>query len=114
MENARPHDQAGTSAKNRGHSNTVCQFQGTHNPRELRTLSALMDGPIFRERLDRIAGASNAPDIILRLRRAGLEIPCKRVEVTDRDGKTSRPGQYSLTIADLQAVIAWLQQERMV
>jgi len=70
------------------------------NPRQIRTLLALWGGPIGREAMDRIAGSSNSPDVIARLRRKGFDLPCEPIRVTDRDGKVSRPGVYLLTASD--------------
>ncbi|MFZ2387022.1 MAG: hypothetical protein WAW69_04380 [Polaromonas sp.] len=71
-------------------------------PRESRVLMALWNskGWIWREDIDRIACASNGPHIIMMLRRNitgddGIEM--QRVDVTDSDGKPSRPGRYRLT-----------------
>lgn len=70
--------------------------------RQSRVLSALVKsaGWISREDIDRIAGASNGPQIISELRRKvtgrdGIEV--RRVDTLDRDGKPCRPGQYRLT-----------------
>jgi len=62
-------------------------FSGTTNPRHLRAIAALLRRPMPREHLDREAGCSNGPDLVLELRRRGLSIPCKRVTVFDRDGQ---------------------------
>lgn len=64
--------------------------------RQARVLSALLDQPMMREALDRIAGASNSPDIIFKLKQRGLEFNCERIKMIDRDGKVTRPGKYSL------------------
>lgn len=82
-------------------------FVGTNNPRELRAIKALMRGPVMRERLDRIAGASNVPELVRVLRKKGLQIRCRRVTVTDRDGRKCRPGQYRLTDNDRRLILAW-------
>lgn len=87
------------------------RFAGTRNSRELRALSVLIDRPLMREELDHIAGASNAPDLIFRLRYRGLEIPCERLESVDRDGKPCRPGRYSLSAQDRRAVLDWARRE---
>ena len=55
----------------------------TDNPREIRIIQALAAGPRTREELDRIAGASNAPDAIAAMRRRGLDIPSCREPVRD-------------------------------
>ena len=65
--------------------------------RQLRAIRALIDGPLMREQLDRLAACSNGPDIIVRLRKKGISINCVSVDRIDRDGKPCRPGQYSLT-----------------
>lgn len=71
------------------------------SPREARALQALAasTGWVGRETMDRIAGASNSPDIIMRLRRKlGQDaIDRRHVDATDRDGRPCRPGQYRLT-----------------
>jgi hypothetical protein len=72
-------------------------------PREDRLLFALMTAPspgwITRESVDKIAGASNGPAVVMALRRVfGHDaIEMQRVEATDRDGRTCRPGRYRLT-----------------
>lgn len=76
------------------------------NPREIRALMALLDGPKSREAMDRIVGCSNAPELVSNLRNGlGLDIPCERVDLTDRDGRNCRPGIYSLTGADRAKVL---------
>ena len=72
----------------------------TGNPREIRIICALAGSPCSREELDRIAGASNVPDAIASLRRAGLEIPCHRSPATDKDGEIVYRGRYHFTDAD--------------
>lgn len=68
-------------------------------PRQARVILALLQQPagIFREDIDRIAGASNGPEIISQLRHEwGIEIETERVERTDRDGRACKPGKYRL------------------
>ncbi len=65
-------------------------------PRARRVLAA----PLSREALDRIAGASNSPDIVRRLRGLGVGIACRRLKVRDRDGRIACPGEYHLTERD--------------
>lgn len=72
----------------------------TSNPRELRALHALLNGPLTRAALDAAAGASNGPELVAALRRKGLDVPCTRVDAIDRDGRPCRPGVYRLTAAD--------------
>lgn len=83
------------------------RFSGTTNSRHLRAIEALERGPVFREMLDRIAGCANGPELIAELRRRGLEAPCKRVPIEDRDGKICHPGLYSLTSADQLLIAEW-------
>ncbi len=84
------------------------RFLGTDDPRQLRVLDALRTKPQPREAIDTIAGVSNGPDVVMDLRTRGLDIPCERVTVIDRDGKPRRPGIYSLTQEDRRLVHAWL------
>src|SRR5262245_40697482 len=72
-------------------------FDGTKNPRHLRALAALLRRPMPREHIDREAGASNGPDLVAELRRRGLEIPCDRALVIDRDGREVTRGIYHLS-----------------
>jgi hypothetical protein len=81
-------------------------FYGTSNPKHLRVLDALMRQPVMREALDKVAGVSNGPDIVFKLRSYGLEVPCLRLCVLDRDGTERHPGQYHLTASDRQKYIA--------
>lgn len=78
-------------------------------PRQTRVLVALADagGWVSREEVDRIAGASNGPQIIMELRRkvAGHDgIEMQRTEVQDRDGKFCKPGRYRLTLSGRERV----------
>ena len=98
----------GQSAKVQRNSSTSRAFQGTDNPRQLRALQRLLVGPLPRERLDKVAGCSNGPDLIAALRRLGLDIPCERTHYIDRDGKLCRPGVYSLTFADRRRLYRWM------
>lgn len=70
-------------------------------PRQARVLSALenTEGWVWREDIDRIAGASNGPQIIMELRRKvtghdGIDL--ERVDRIDRDGRPCHPGRYRL------------------
>lgn len=69
--------------------------------RQQRVLDALLTtaGALPRELVDQIAGASNGPAVISRLRaKLGHDaIETSLAEVTDRDGRTARPGRYRLT-----------------
>ena len=73
-------------------------------PRHRRILLALLVRDRNREEVDRISGASNSPDEILRIRRQfGLSIPCQRKGSKDRDGHPVQVGIYRLTDADCTA-----------
>ena len=88
------------------------KFAGTENPRELRVIAGLMRRPMPREHVDSEAGASNGPELIANLRRKGLEVPCDRVPVLDRDGFEVRRGIYNLPRADRRKVNQWLARRR--
>ena len=88
------------------------KFTGTDNPRHLRVLRALMPHSLRREEIDSIAGASNGPELVAELRRRGLEMPCYRVPVLDRDGFVVRIGIYALTEADRRKVSCFLAKKR--
>ena len=64
--------------------------------RKIRLVRGLLTGPKTREQVDRIAGASNGPEIIRQLRALGLRIDCRMMPSTDRDGLPCRYGLYSL------------------
>jgi len=82
-------------------------FRGTENPRELRALHALMRRPMPREHIDREVGCSNGPDLISRLRDRGVDLPCVRVPVIDRDGRECLRGVYYLTGRDRRCIALW-------
>lgn len=84
------------------------KFTGTENPRELRAILELLRRSLWREEVDTVAGASNGPDVIAQIRAKGLELPCKLITITDRDGKKVRAGLYSLTAADCRLFYRWL------
>lgn len=85
-------------------------FQGTYNLRELRALNALVERPHWREELDRIAGCSNSPALIFRLKELGLDIRCDTQTVIDRDGRKCQSGIYSLTPSAKHQVENWLMR----
>lgn len=70
------------------------------NPRQRRALSALLPRPLTRKQLDEVVGCNNSPDLVMKLREFGLQIPCTRQPVVDRDGKMTWYGIYSLTAED--------------
>lgn len=110
-----------TSACEQGHStmqadlfNTApesARFLGTDNPRHLRVIAALLERPIMREELDRVAGCSNGPDLVAELRRQGLDVVCLRQHRTDYDGKNCRPGLYLLTDTGRRQLQEWRAQK---
>lgn len=88
------------------------KFTAIHfSPRELRVLKHLLASrSAMREVVDHVAGSSNGPDVVARVRRKlNIEIPCDRVPATDRDGKPCKPGRYSLSQDDRIIVAAALQ-----
>lgn len=98
------------AATGRGHANTSTKQPADCTPlcpRQARALAALLQGPASREQLDRLAGCSNAPDLVAGLRRRGLAVPCEKIRVIDRDGRACWPGVYHLTQADREAIARW-------
>lgn len=87
---------------------TTGKFKGTDNPRHLRVIQALMTRPLPREQLDKVAGASNGPELVAELRRRGLNVPCTRTKKKDRDLFDCWPGVYHFDTADRRRVMAWL------
>lgn len=89
-------------------------FKGTCNPRELRLIHLLLRRPsVSREAVDSEAGAANGPDLVANVRALGLgkeHLPCTRLSVVDRDGRTCHPGAYSFSAAGRKAVLRWLAQ----
>jgi hypothetical protein len=82
------------------------------SPREWHALVALLAGPKSREEIDRAAGVSNGPDLIMELRRRhGLACPCKRVNHRDRWGVSVKKGLYSLSETDRPKVARLLDLE---
>ena len=69
-------------------------------PRQRRALVALLERPRSREELDRIAGTSNSPDLVSRLRQRGILILCEHVSHTDRDGVKGWHGVYKLPASE--------------
>ncbi len=70
-------------------------------PRHRRILAALLEDRRTREEVDALAGASNGPDEVFRLRRVyGLSVPCERIDTRDRDNRSVQVGIYSLTARD--------------
>jgi len=69
-----------------------------------------MQSPRFRRDLQRITGASNTPDMVAEIRRCGLETPCQKVPVPDRDSAITYPGIYSFNEHDRRKVNAWLSK----
>ena len=88
------------------------KFTGADNPRHLRFIHAGIIRPRKREEIDRIAGASNGPDLIAELRRRGLRIPCHKVPGIDRDGYLIKFGVYEFDDEDRRAVKAWLREQK--
>jgi hypothetical protein len=109
--NGSAHGQGGRdvqqSSNNEAHSS---QFRGTSNPRHLRVIPALQRSQQPRQALDAIAGCTNSPELVAELRRRGLEIPCRRIDAIDRDGRPCKPGVYRLTDADRRKLARWMAQ----
>lgn len=100
MENTSPKLKAKAASK----------FTGTDNPRHFRAIHALMQRARLKNDLQAITGASNTPELVAELRRRGLEIPCEKVPMLDRDGLVTRPGIYSFNAPDRSKVNSWLSK----
>ena len=105
--NAQPRN-AELSATNNSANSTVRLSQ-----REARALTALAHAQdwIAREKLDRIARASNGPAVVQALRhKLGSHdaIEMERVPVTDADGKAARAGRYRLSDTHRERAVALL------
>ncbi|WP_299579507.1 hypothetical protein [uncultured Microbulbifer sp.] len=74
------------------------------SPRQHRALTALMERPRSREELDQIAGTSNSPDLVSRLRQRGILILCEHVSHTDRDGVRGWHGVYKLPESERERI----------
>ncbi|MEY5099196.1 MAG: hypothetical protein RJA36_1915 [Pseudomonadota bacterium] len=75
------------------------------SPRQARAVDAMKGGEwVIREALDRIAGASNSPDLIQQLmRKFGHDaIDSERFHAIDRDGRACRPGRYRFNAIGLE------------
>ncbi|WP_426110415.1 hypothetical protein [Massilia sp. PWRC2] len=94
-------------------ANTARKFTGTDNPRHLRVIQSLLLRPRKREEIDRIAGASNGPELMAELRRRGLTAKCHRTPGIDRDGCPIKFGIYELDDADRRALTAWLRKREV-
>lgn len=88
-------------------SKSVSKFWGTGNPRHLRVIHSLMIRPRKREEIDRIAGASNGPELIAELRRRGLTAHCHRAPGIDRDGYPIKFGVYAFDDDDRRKILKW-------
>lgn len=91
-------------------SKPASKFVGTDNLRHLRVIQSLLIRPRKREDIDRIAGASNGPDLIAELRRRGLRVPCKKTPGIDRDGFPVKFGVYEFDDDDRGKLAAWLRR----
>jgi len=113
MENARFPTKEEPSALDSADSKTETTKLGRLTPRQQRLLDALLkaEGWISRESVDRIAGASNGPQIVLEVRKKvtghdGIEM--NQVSAIDRDGKPCKPGRYRLSAAGRERATKFL------
>ena len=107
MKNARPQESGTSVAGKRAHF-TPADLSSRHR----RIVHALLVRSRTREQIDAVAGASNGPDEVARLRALGLEVPCVRVPCIDRDGHEVKRGVYSLTAADRRKIRTWLSKRQ--
>ena len=102
----------GTENTTEKNDTTSGKFSGSSNPRHLRARHALLRRSMPREHLDREAGCSNGPELVAELRRRGLDLPCDRIPVYDRDGFEVRRGVYHLTPKDRRKIHHWFSTRR--
>jgi hypothetical protein len=111
---AAPAPGKGDEAAEGSAKNLFFTAQRLKSPRQIRALQELLNGPISREHLDRVAGSSNSPDVVASLRQRGLRIDCDAsVAVTDRDGRQTFPGVYRLNPDDRAKAIALLKNSEV-
>lgn len=77
--------------------------------REQRIIDLLLDGQQHsRNEITARCGPTNVSDTVEKMKRkTGLEVPCQRLPVLDRDGKTVQAGFWWLTEDDRQAIRGW-------
>jgi hypothetical protein len=89
-------------------SSTQIKSEFKLTARQQRVCSALAKfGKLWREEVDRIAGASNGPEVMHQLKRKGLEWECDRIKGVDRDGNACEPGLYSIVGGGRETLHAW-------
>lgn len=64
---------------------------------ERAAVVALLAAPHSREQLDRVARCSNSPNVVMKLRRRGIEISTQRVVFEGPSGRKSWHGRYELS-----------------
>lgn len=85
-------------------------FKGTKNPRRIRALIALVFRDyVSRENLDKLAGCTNSPDLVSRLRKDGVDVQMREVHTKDRDGRSCWFGEYFLMPEVKRAIREWLE-----
>jgi hypothetical protein len=81
-------------------------FKLTHRQRGL--CEAFATGrKLWREEVDRIAGASNGPEVMRQLKGKGLAWQCDRIKKIDRDGNPCEPGIYSIVGSGWETLQTW-------
>lgn len=77
--------------------------------REERILDLLLDGKAHSQKeIAGMCGMVNVSGTVGNLcRKTGLQIPCERLPMKDRDGKTVLPGFWRLTDADVVKARVW-------
>lgn len=81
-----------------------CRFVGGSSKPQARVLHEVIRRKLTRKQVDRIAAVSNGPDVIMKLRARGLELPCHRIPCIDREGAVTWYGVYIATAADIRKV----------
>lgn len=77
-------------------------------PRQRRLCEEFATGrKLWREDVDRIAGASNGPNVMSQLKRKGLKWQCDHIKKIDCDGEPCEPGLYSIVGSGWETLRAW-------
>lgn len=86
----------------------TCNPFGSSPRLDCAALVLMAADAVSREYLDRAAGASNSPQIVLHVRRLGLYLPVERRARRDHDGRRRWPGFNVPTDADWTTLAMWI------
>jgi hypothetical protein len=105
-----------TGAMNKSRLARTLRMMGVKSPRYARALFALLNRGrlgLSREQLDRIAGASNSPELVRQLKtRFGIAITTEMVYGRDGDGLPVKFGVYTLSDGARQQLCEFVLRQR--